>query len=95
MITIAEITFSPVGIITSLVVGLVAGCLATWLMTGGGYGRVGDMIVGVVGAVIGGLALALIMNGEPGFWGTFVMAVVGAWMLLVMLRFLGFGRHGT
>jgi len=45
MTTIAEITLSPGGIITWLVVGLVAGWLAARVIKGGGYGLVGDMIV--------------------------------------------------
>ena len=37
-----------------IVVGLIAGFLASVVMRGGGYGVVGDVIVGLVGALIGG-----------------------------------------
>ena len=38
------------GILSWLVVGLIAGFLASRVMRGGGYGLVGDIIVGIVGA---------------------------------------------
>jgi uncharacterized membrane protein YeaQ/YmgE (transglycosylase-associated protein family) len=37
-----------------ILIGLIAGWLAGQLMKGGGYGVVGDIIVGIVGAVLGG-----------------------------------------
>ena len=42
------------GILAWLVVGLIAGWLASMVMRGGGYGLIGDIIVGIVGALIGG-----------------------------------------
>ena len=42
------------GLLAWLVVGLIAGFLASQVMRGGGYGLIGDIIVGVVGALIGG-----------------------------------------
>jgi uncharacterized membrane protein YeaQ/YmgE (transglycosylase-associated protein family) len=92
MIIYAEITLSPGGIIAWLVVGLIAGWFAARVMRGGGYGLVGDMIVGLIGAVIGGLTLGLIVTGEAGFWGSLVVAILGACLLLAIFRFLGFGR---
>ena len=53
------------GILAWLVVGLIAGWLASQVMRGGGYGLIGDIIVGVVGAVIGGfLAATLLEDAE-------------------------------
>ena len=94
MTIIAEITLSPGGIIAWLVVGLIAGWLAARVMRGGGYGLVGDMIVGLIGAVMGGLLFGLIVTGEAGFWGSVVVATLGACLLLAIFRFLGFGRPG-
>ena len=37
-----------------ILIGLVAGALAGMIMNGGGYGIVGDIVVGVLGALIGG-----------------------------------------
>jgi uncharacterized membrane protein YeaQ/YmgE (transglycosylase-associated protein family) len=42
------------GILSWLVVGLIAGFLASRVMRAGGYGLIGDIVVGVVGALIGG-----------------------------------------
>jgi uncharacterized membrane protein YeaQ/YmgE (transglycosylase-associated protein family) len=92
MSTIAEITISPGGIVVWLVVGLMVGWLAARVMKGGGYGLVGDMIVGVIGAAIGGLGFGLIVTGGAGFWGSIVVAILGACILIAISRFLGFGR---
>ena len=45
-------------ILAWIVVGLIAGFLAGQVMRGGGYGIVGDMIIGIVGAVLGGFLAA-------------------------------------
>lgn len=92
MSTFAEINLSPGGIIAWLVVGLIAGWLAARVMKGGGYGLIGDMIVGLIGAVIGGVVFGLIVSGEAGFWGSLVVAILGACLLIAIFRFLGFGR---
>lgn len=92
MTTIAEINLAPGGIIAWLVVGLIAGWLAARVMKGGGYGMVGDMIVGLIGAVVGGLMFGLIVTGEAGFWSSLVVAILGACILIAVFRFLGFGR---
>jgi uncharacterized membrane protein YeaQ/YmgE (transglycosylase-associated protein family) len=36
-----------------VVVGLLAGWLAGFVMKGGGYGLIGDMVLGLVGSVVG------------------------------------------
>jgi len=92
MSTFAEITLHPDGIIAWVVVGLSAGWFAARVMKGGGYGVVGDMIMGLLGAVIGGLVFGLIVTGEAGFWGSIVVAILGAWILIALSRFLSFGR---
>ena len=40
----------PGGLIAWLVVGLIAGWLAGQFMKGGGYGLVGDIVLGIIGA---------------------------------------------
>ena len=42
------------GILAWIVVGLIAGWLAGMVMRGGGYGLIGDIVVGVIGALLGG-----------------------------------------
>lgn len=94
MSTFAEINLSPGGIISWLVVGLIAGWLAARVMKGGGYGMVGDMILGLLGAVIGGFVFGRMVTGEAGFWGSIVVAILGACILIAIIRFLGFGNRG-
>jgi uncharacterized membrane protein YeaQ/YmgE (transglycosylase-associated protein family) len=92
MTTIAEINLSPGGIISWVAVGLISGWFAARVMKGGGYGLVGDMIVGLIGAVIGGLVFGLLVTGEAGFWGSIVVAICGGCIFIAIFRFLGFGR---
>jgi uncharacterized membrane protein YeaQ/YmgE (transglycosylase-associated protein family) len=75
-------------IIGWLVLGLIAGFLASVVMKGGGYGIIGDIIVGVVGAFLGGFIFSLLGgSGVTGFniWSMFV-AFVGACVLIAILR---------
>ena len=70
-----------------IVLGLVAGFLASMVMRGG-YGLIGDIIVGVVGALLGGWLFSLLgAGGVSGFnlWSIFV-AFVGACVLIALLR---------
>jgi uncharacterized membrane protein YeaQ/YmgE (transglycosylase-associated protein family) len=83
-----------VDILLWIVLGLVAGFLASMVMRGGGYGLLGDIIVGVVGALLGGWLFSLFgAGGVTGFnlWSIFV-AFVGACVLIAVLRLLS-GRR--
>lgn len=77
------------GLIWFLIVGLVSGWLAGVLMKGGGFGIVGDIIVGILGAVIGGY-----LFGAVGVWpgggllGSIIVATVGAMVLIFLLRLI-------
>ncbi len=86
----------PGGLLAWLLVGLIAGFLASALMRGGGYGLVGDIIIGIVGAFIGGLLMDVLAPGTAlGFWGTVLVALIGACILIAILRTIsrgGFGR---
>lgn len=95
MITFATIVVSPGSIVTWLVVGLTAGWLAAYVMKGGGFGVVGDMIVGLIGAVGSSLVLGLMLPGEVGFWGSIIVAAFGACGFIAASRFLGFGRRAS
>ena len=80
-----------------LVVGLIAGFLAGRVMRGGGYGLIGDIVVGVVGALIGGwLATTLLKMPNPVNGiniGTIIVAFIGAVILLAILRLFSRGRR--
>ncbi len=68
-------------ILSWIVVGLIAGWLAGVVMKGGGYGVIGDIIVGIVGALIGGF-IATNLFGAPG-------AVDGINLTSILVAFLG------
>lgn len=74
-------------IIWFLLIGIAAGWLAGQVMRGGGFGLVGDLIVGVVGALLGGFLFGLLGLSADGLIGSLVTATVGAIALLWLLRF--------
>jgi uncharacterized membrane protein YeaQ/YmgE (transglycosylase-associated protein family) len=72
-----------------LLVGLVAGWLAGKLVKGGGFGVVGDIVVGIIGALIGGWIFSTLgATGGGGLLGSIIVATIGAVVLLVVLRFI-------
>jgi len=74
-------------IVIWLVIGAIAGWLASIIVKGGGLGLVGDIIVGLIGAVIGGyLMSSLDINIGEGAFAAIVDAVIGAVILLVIVR---------
>jgi uncharacterized membrane protein YeaQ/YmgE (transglycosylase-associated protein family) len=75
-------------IITWLIVGLVAGALASMLMKGSGYGILGDIVLGIVGAFVGGWAFRELGWRVPfaGLAGVITVAFAGAVLVLVALR---------
>lgn len=81
-------------ILTWIIVGLVAGVLASMVMGGTGYGIIGDIIIGIVGAFVGGWLFSKLGVATPfgGLAGTIFVAFIGAIVLLFILRLL---RGGT
>jgi len=70
-----------------LLVGVVAGWLAGVLVKGGGFGLIGDLVVGIIGALIGGLLFGGLAGAAGGgLLGSIVVATLGAILLLVVLR---------
>jgi uncharacterized membrane protein YeaQ/YmgE (transglycosylase-associated protein family) len=80
------------GILSWIVVGLIAGWLAGTLMRGRGFGIIGDIIVGILGALIGGFlaqAVFKIPDAVNGFNPiSIVVAVIGAVILIAIVRLL-------
>ena len=69
-----------------LVVGLLAGGLAWIVMKDGGYGLIGDLVLGIVGSVVvGGIFWALGVSGV-GLFPTAYVAFAGAIIVLVAQR---------
>ena len=72
-----------------ILIGLIAGWLAGLVMKGGGYGVLGDIIVGILGALLGGWlfgVLGLFPGG--GLLGSLVVAFIGACILIFLLRLI-------
>jgi uncharacterized membrane protein YeaQ/YmgE (transglycosylase-associated protein family) len=90
---LADLTLSTV--VWWVVLGLIAGFLASVVMRGGGYGIVGDIVVGIVGAFIGGWLAGLLGLGANGFVGSLIIAFIGACILIAILRAVsgGYGRR--
>lgn len=86
------------GILSWIVVGLIAGWLAGLVMKGGGFGLLGDIIVGVVGGLLGGwLASSVLHIAGASMNGinleSILIAFAGAVVLLFVLRLLRGGRR--
>ncbi len=72
-----------------IIVGLVAGWLAGVIMKGGGFGVVGDIVVGIIGALIGGwLFSSMGVSTGGGLIGAIVVALIGAVILIFLLRLI-------
>jgi uncharacterized membrane protein YeaQ/YmgE (transglycosylase-associated protein family) len=82
-------------VVAWIVIGAIAGWLASLVVRGAGYGLIGDIIVGIVGALIGGYLSTLF--GGPGFTGfnvvSLIIAFIGACILLFILRMVARGTH--
>lgn len=85
-VVLADIALST--LLWWLIIGLIAGFLASVVMRGG-YGMLGDTIAGIVGGFIGGwLFGALGVSAGGGFLGSIIVAFVGACILIALLRLL-------
>ncbi len=72
--------------IVFLVIGGVAGWLAGLILKGGGFGIIGNIIVGILGAVVGGWLFRAFNISVGGDWlGPIVMSTVGAVVLLFVI----------
>jgi uncharacterized membrane protein YeaQ/YmgE (transglycosylase-associated protein family) len=88
-----QMNLEPGGLIAWLVVGLVAGWLAGQFMRGGGYGMIGDLVLGVIGAFVGGFVFSLVLPGSSvGLVGSIVVAFIGAVILIALARMFTRGR---
>jgi uncharacterized membrane protein YeaQ/YmgE (transglycosylase-associated protein family) len=69
-----------------ILIGIAAGWLAGQVMKGGGFGILGDLVVGVIGALLGGFLFGLLGLTATGLLGSLITATVGAIVLLALLR---------
>jgi uncharacterized membrane protein YeaQ/YmgE (transglycosylase-associated protein family) len=76
-------------IVWFILVGLVAGWLAGQLMKGGGFGVIGDIVIGIIGALIGGLLFSSLgVSAGGGLLGAIIVATIGAVVLIALLRLI-------
>jgi len=72
-----------------LLIGAVAGWLAGMIVKGGGFGLVGDIVVGIVGAFAGGWLLPRLgIFFGVGIVSAIVSATIGAVVLLLIFRLI-------
>jgi len=87
------------GIIAFLILGLLAGAIAKWLLPGDDPGGIIiTMLIGVVGALLGGFLASALFNAHPldNFFdlSTWITAIIGAIILLLIYRLVtGNRRH--
>lgn len=83
-------------IITWLFVGLVAGLLASFVSRGGGFGLIGDILLGIAGAFVGAWGFRELGWRSPidGLPGVIFVAFLGAVVLLFAIRLVQRSRFG-
>jgi uncharacterized membrane protein YeaQ/YmgE (transglycosylase-associated protein family) len=69
-----------------LIIGIIAGWLAGNLTKGGGFGLIGNLVVGVIGSFVGGYVFSLLGLSAYGTIAEIIMATVGAVVLLFVIR---------
>jgi len=80
-----------------IVLGLIAGWLAGQFMRGGGYGIIGDIVLGILGALVGGWLTGMLLGRDTvnGFnIESLIVAVLGAVVLIAISR-LFTGRRAS
>ncbi len=83
----------PGNIIAWLIVGLIAGALASAVMRGRGYGCIGNIIVGLVGSVIGSILASALDLGTFHFCGSIFISFIGAAIFVAILQLFSGGNH--
>jgi uncharacterized membrane protein YeaQ/YmgE (transglycosylase-associated protein family) len=82
-------------LIVIVLVGIIAGWLAGQIVSGGGFGLIGDLLVGVVGAFIGDWLLPrLNIHLGVGTVALIINATIGAIVLLLLIRLVAGGGRG-
>jgi uncharacterized membrane protein YeaQ/YmgE (transglycosylase-associated protein family) len=74
------------GFLWEIIIGILAGFIASKLVSGSGMGILLDLVVGIVGSLLGGWIFGLLGLAAYGMIGQLVMAVVGAVVLLLIVR---------
>ncbi|HPE61255.1 MAG: GlsB/YeaQ/YmgE family stress response membrane protein [Thiothrix sp.] len=79
-----------VDLIILLAIGAAAGWLAGNLMSGGGFGLIGNIVVGIVGSFIGSFLGNVLLGGMnlnmPSWLSTLILSTIGAVVLLFIVK---------
>jgi uncharacterized membrane protein YeaQ/YmgE (transglycosylase-associated protein family) len=98
VIALVTVTFDPGSIFIWLLIGLIAGFLASKVRTGHGKGLIADIVVGCIGALAGGFLARLLgvttTATSHSILAEIIIAFLGAIILLAVLRLAGSGRRG-
>lgn len=81
------VTFSDLAL--QIIVGAIAAGLAGRAMRGGGFGIVGDLVIGVIGAIVANFVIgyfALFDLTHFGLMGELIVAIIGAILLVVLVH---------
>jgi uncharacterized membrane protein YeaQ/YmgE (transglycosylase-associated protein family) len=82
-------TIDPQTLVIWLVIGAIAGWLAGQIMTGFGFGLIGNIILGIIGAVVAGWLLPRIgVSIGGGIIGDIINALIGAIIVLFVIGLL-------
>jgi uncharacterized membrane protein YeaQ/YmgE (transglycosylase-associated protein family) len=82
-------------VVVWLIIGAAAGWLAGMIVKGGGFGLLGDIVVGIVGAFVGGAILTVLgVSIGASLIGVIATATLGAVALLTLFR-VARGRLGN
>ena len=85
-------TLTGVGAIGYIIIGGLAGWLASKIVSGGGSGILLDIVIGIVGALLGGFILSFFVNtAGGGLIFTFFTALLGSVILLSLVRMVRSG----
>jgi uncharacterized membrane protein YeaQ/YmgE (transglycosylase-associated protein family) len=71
-----------------IITGIVAGWLAGLIVKGGGFGLIGDLVVGLIGGLLGGWLFGLLGVSASGWIGQVLVAAVGGVVLVLILRLI-------
>jgi uncharacterized membrane protein YeaQ/YmgE (transglycosylase-associated protein family) len=85
------------GLLSWIVVGAIAGWLAGQVVRGGGFGLIGNIVVGIIGALVGGYLAAQLFNMPDAVNGfnltSIVVAFIGAVVVIVVVSLLRGGSR--
>ena len=70
-----------------LLVGAIAGWLAGLIVSGGGFGLIGNIVIGIIGAVIAGTLFPYLgVSLGSGIIAAIIHSTIGAVILLALIR---------